>query len=67
MGEKCDPFQTFLGVSLRYLGEHVAGSDVKGERSRKKRLLGCCAILCERVDALEAPGIVASYLENSAN
>jgi hypothetical protein len=53
-----------LGVSLRYLGEQVAGSDEKGERSRKKRFLGCSAILCERADALKALGGVAGYLEN---
>ena len=70
MGKNCDHFQAFPGVSLRYLGEHVgehvAGSDEKGERSRKKRFLRCRAMLCERVDALNALGSVASYLENRA-
>ena len=64
MGEKCDLFQAFLGVSLRYLGEHDAESDEKKERSRKKRFLGCSAMLCERADALTALGGVAGYLEN---
>jgi hypothetical protein len=39
MGEKCDLFQAFLGVSLRYLGAYVARSDEKRERKRKKRFL----------------------------
>jgi len=64
MGEKCELFQAFLGVSLRYLGEHVAGAHQKGERIRKKRLLECHAMLCERSDTLKALGSVASYLEN---
>jgi hypothetical protein len=63
MDEKCDLFQAFLGVSLRYLGEHVAGSDEKEERIRKKRFLGCSAMLCERADTLKALGSVAGYLE----
>jgi hypothetical protein len=36
MGEKCDLFQAFPGVSLRYLGEHVAGSDEKGRGQGKR-------------------------------
>jgi len=64
MSGKCHLFQAFLGVSLRYLGEHVAGSDEKGERSRKKRFLECHAVLCERADVLKALGSMADYMLN---
>ena len=54
MCQKCDLFQAFLGASLIYLGERVAGSDEKEKWRRKKSSFQCYATFSERTDSLKA-------------
>jgi hypothetical protein len=62
--QKCDRFQTFLGVSPIYLGAELWYLTKKGVGKRKKRGLRCHATLCERIDSLRALDSVGGYMEN---
>jgi hypothetical protein len=52
MCQKCDRFQAFLGASLIYLGERVAGSDEKEKWRREKSSFQYHATFYERTDSL---------------
>jgi hypothetical protein len=64
MCQKCDLFQAFLGASLIYLSERVAGSDEKEKWRRKKSSFQCYTTFSERTDSLKALDSVAIYLED---